>query len=137
VVLDTSVLLAGFGTHGLCETIVQACLTRHELFISEPILAELGRHLTGKFGLTTREAAEVLRLLKSRGTSVVPATIAPGTCRDATDLPILGTAQSAQADYLVSGDKDLLVLRHLGPVRIVSPRQFYEATETEGPNDPA
>ena len=31
IVLDANVLLAGFGTHGLCEALVTVCLESHEL----------------------------------------------------------------------------------------------------------
>ena len=42
------------------------------------------------------------------------------------DVPVLGTAQAAHADFLVTGDKDLLILKRFGNTAIVTPRQFYE-----------
>lgn len=47
--------------------------------------------------------------------------------RDKKDLMVLGTALDSHADYLVTGDKDLLVLKHqkaMGKLSIVTPTQF-------------
>ena len=41
LVLDTNVMVAGFGTRGLCEDVLRVCLSRHEVFLSEAILAEV------------------------------------------------------------------------------------------------
>jgi predicted nucleic acid-binding protein len=52
--------------------------------------------------------------------------VAADACRDPDDLPVLGTSVAGQADYLVTGDQDLLTLRSFHGVAIVSPREFYE-----------
>ena len=44
--------------------------------------------------------------------------------RDPTDDAILGAAIAAHADFLVSRDKDLLVLGRHGDIRIVDPETF-------------
>jgi putative PIN family toxin of toxin-antitoxin system len=44
--------------------------------------------------------------------------------RDRKDQPILGTLLAAQADYLITGDKDLLALA--GRYPIVTPAAFWE-----------
>ncbi len=46
------------------------------------------------------------------------------TPRDPHDAPILASLISAKADYLVTGDGDLLVLRH--KYAIVKPTEFAE-----------
>jgi putative PIN family toxin of toxin-antitoxin system len=43
--------------------------------------------------------------------------------RDKTDQPVLGTLLAAQADYLITGDKDLLALAERYP--IVTPTAFW------------
>ena len=48
----------------------------------------------------------------------------PGVCRDPDDDYLLGCAAAAQADYLVSGDADLLVIGHYRGVTIVEARHF-------------
>jgi putative PIN family toxin of toxin-antitoxin system len=48
----------------------------------------------------------------------------PVVCRDAKDQPFLDLAQSAKADVLVSGDRDLLVLAGQTEFRILSPEGY-------------
>ena len=43
--------------------------------------------------------------------------------RDAADLPVLQTLLAAKANYLVTGDKDLLILADRYP--IVTPADFW------------
>jgi predicted nucleic acid-binding protein len=39
---------------------------------------------------------------------------------------VLGTAVAGQADYLVTGDKQLLELGNYQGIPILSPREFYD-----------
>lgn len=53
----------------------------------------------------------------------------PVPIRDADDAVILGTALAANADLLVTGDKDLLILagdERLGRLTIIPPAQFLD-----------
>ena len=49
--------------------------------------------------------------------------------RDSKDIYLLSFAESIQADYLVSGDKDLLVLKHHEETKIVSLSEFKSFLE--------
>jgi predicted nucleic acid-binding protein len=44
-------------------------------------------------------------------------------CRDPDDDAVLACALAAQADLIVSGDDDLLVLKQFQEIRIVTPTQ--------------
>jgi predicted nucleic acid-binding protein len=59
-------------------------------------------------------------------TNVVFATFAESECRDPDDLAVLGTCTSGNAEYLVTGDKDLLTFEQFEGTRILTPRAFYE-----------
>lgn len=48
----------------------------------------------------------------------------PVSCRDRDDMVFLALSVFAQADYLISGDRDLAALRANAPVAIVSPAEF-------------
>lgn len=52
------------------------------------------------------------------------ALIVEGVCRDPKDDKLLACAVEGLADYLVTGDRDLLVLREFRGVRIVAPVEF-------------
>lgn len=127
VVLDTNVLFASFATHGLCESLVQACLSSHVIVLSEPILAEFERHLRGKLKLPASTVAQHCEFLRAECTWVEPSVIPKNACRDPQDLMVLGTAVAAGADAIVSGDKDLLSLKAYKKIPIQTPREFYES----------
>jgi uncharacterized protein len=126
IVLDTNVLLAALGTRGLCEALLTASLEAHDLFVSEHILDELSHHLVETFRLSSGRAEERVLFVRQQMTLVEPTPTRLKACRDPADLPVLGTAHAARADVLVTGDKDLLVLKRHRGTEIVTPRACYE-----------
>ena len=78
-----------------------------------------------KVKLPRQTAAGIERFLRENGSLLGPAAVAADACRDADDMHILGLAKAGKADYLVTGDDDLLVLKRFGRCRIVTPRQFW------------
>jgi uncharacterized protein len=125
IVLDANVVVAAFAARGLCESVFEVCVAGHEVLLSEALLDEVRRNLARKVKLDGQAIANIDRLLRESGTILEPATVAVGTCRDSDDLHVLGLAKTAQADYIVTGDLDLLVLKRFGRCRIVTPRQFW------------
>lgn len=126
VVLDTNVLLAAFGARGVCETIYETCLDRHEIVTSEFILGELSRHLVDRFRVPAERQERIVALVRQQSTVVEPASVPDDACRDVDDLPILGTAVAGQAEAIVTGDRDLLTFGRFGETEIVSPREFHD-----------
>jgi predicted nucleic acid-binding protein len=55
---------------------------------------------------------------------VEPAPLPAPVSRDADDDVVLATAVAADANLIVTGDQDLLVLRRYTTIDIVSPRDF-------------
>ena len=52
-----------------------------------------------------------------------------GVCRDPKDEIFISCAVEAGADYLVSGDADLLDMGSYGDVQMISPRAFLEIVD--------
>jgi uncharacterized protein len=125
VVLDANVLVAAYGFGGICRAIVDVHIDLHEIVLSEPILGEVHRNLKDKFHHSTPMADDRVSLLREAATIVAPAAVQPAACRDPDDLPVLGTASSGEANFLVTGDRDLLDLKRFGKCEIVSPREFW------------
>lgn len=50
----------------------------------------------------------------------------PGVTRDPKDDAVVACAKEGQADYIVSGDQDLLVLDSYEGIQIVTPQQFVD-----------
>jgi putative PIN family toxin of toxin-antitoxin system len=105
----------------------------------------LRRPRIAKYGVGQTEIASLLRLLQRRSDVIVPLDRPPLPLRDPNDAHILGIAAHGRADYIVTGDKDLLVLAddpRLGALRIVTVAQFLaileaiEQAATAGPTEP-
>ncbi len=126
-VLDTNVLMSAFGTRGLCEAIYEVGLADHDLITSDHILKELQKHLVGKFKMPRQRVSEIIALVREQAKVVKPAVVSKTACRDADDLPVLGTLLAGNADCLVTGDRDLLDLNSFEGKPILSPRAFYDS----------
>lgn len=126
VCLDTNILIAAFATRGLCTDVLRTVLAEHELVLGEVILVEFRRVLERKFRLPKNRilAAEAV----FEGIEIVPKpkVVSPIKVRDRTDRWVLATAVAGRADVLVTGDDDLLVIAEEAPLRILSPRSFWE-----------
>jgi putative PIN family toxin of toxin-antitoxin system len=125
VFLYTNVLVAAFATRGLCADVVRLTLAAHEMIVSETVLTELGRKLSGKIGLPEGEARSIVAFVREEAT-VAPDAVAKVPVRDPKDAPILAAALAYGADVLVTGDRDLLDLGRPVGIRIVSPRGFWQ-----------
>ena len=104
-------------------------LAHHELVLSEYILGDIGQKLRGKFTFPEREIRLLIRVLRNAGRLVVPATLPADMCRDPHDVPVLGSAVAGSATAVITGDKDLLTLRHLRELQILKPSRFWLLTQ--------
>lgn len=134
IVLDTNVLIAAFIAKGTCHTLVERCLQIHSVITSEFILGELREKLTGKFKYSDEDAAAVEALLRSRMQVVEPIFLKDSICRDSNDDLVLATACAGKADCIITGDKDLLILKTFDAIAILSPSDF-EAYEEQSATD--
>jgi putative PIN family toxin of toxin-antitoxin system len=130
IVCDTNVLIAGLVADGLCRDIVKRRLPALELFSSKPLLDELADKLEEKFGVQPEELP-LLAAYREKISIVEPRRLPKPICRDPDDDVVLATALAAEADAILTGDEDLLVLKMFQGIRILSPRQFVEMQDTQ------
>jgi putative PIN family toxin of toxin-antitoxin system len=126
IVLDTNVLIAALIARGICHELLEHCVLRHVLFTSEFILEETQEKLIEKFSYPAELAAEAVSVLRSRMKVVTPSKLERQVCRDPDDDNILAAAVSGNCDCIITGDKDLLVLKQYEGVKISRPRDFLE-----------
>ena len=126
LVLDTNVLLSAVLVPGTCREFLKGQALLHDWFTSSELVAELAEKLAGKLGLAP-ERTPFFLVYQRRARLVVPLPLPARVCRDPDDDLVLATALAAQADVIITGDKDLLTLKTHGGVRIRSPRQFMDA----------
>jgi putative PIN family toxin of toxin-antitoxin system len=125
-VFDTNVLVAAFITEGICSKILMRGRKKQFHLIACPvILREFEQVLIKKFSTARNEARSALQIISGAIHSIErPSQLVQSVCRDPDDDAILACALEGRADYLVTGDVDLLELKFFKGIRIVTPRDF-------------
>lgn len=128
-VVDTNVFVSGLmlpaSTPG---RIIQAWRQgQFGLVMSEPLLAEIGAVLLypkirKRLGWDEGTVSRYLMLLRFESQVMEVAGVSASVPRDPADDCVLATLIASDADYLVSGDADLLALGDRYP--IISPADF-------------
>jgi uncharacterized protein len=141
VLLDTNVVVSAIATRGLCADVFRSVLEFHELLVSEPLLAEIERVLREKIGAPNDLIADTLWLLQqdSHSSSSDPQIQLP--LKDNADIAILSSAINGGAEAFVTGDREILDLKTICNLEILSPREFWEKMTGQpsapaGPNKP-
>lgn len=104
------------------------------LVTSEPLLAEFSKVLSYP-RLAPRiapDARQVIANVAARAIIVTP-TRSVAVCRDPDDNAVIEAAIAGGADYIVSGDQDLLDLREFEGIRILTPSEFLANLDPQAP----
>jgi uncharacterized protein len=127
IVFDTNVLISAFVFKKFAGDVYQYCAERYSLYTSEWILAELSRKLASpKFKIPPVLQDAILLQVRADATVLYPTNALPTNSRDLDDNPILQVALFINADFLITGDDDLLELTRIDMVEIIRPRKFFE-----------
>ena len=128
VVLDTNVLVSGLAYPQSIPGRILGAWRRGgvDIVLSRYILDEMVRVLPRlkRIKLIPAEIRDLADSFMFLTEMVEPSTELEEALRDKSDQMILGTLRAAKADYLVTGDKDLLALGERYP--IVTPAAFWE-----------
>jgi uncharacterized protein len=128
-VFDANVIVAAFanpvGTPA--ELLKHWRLQQFKLAVSETILSEVEGAWAKPYWANRFSPEDVFEtnLLLREFSDVIPISITlEGVATHPEDDLVLATAGSANADFLVTGDKQLLAIGYFEGTRIVSPREF-------------
>lgn len=125
--LDSNVWVSAFvAPRGLPGQIFDAWQDRKfTLVISEHIIKEVERIAEDKIKIKQNFVeyyiSEFYRLAE-----VVEPALVYFPFLDEDDLPVLGTALAGRAEFLVTGDQQLLGLKKVNGIPIITPRNFLE-----------
>jgi putative PIN family toxin of toxin-antitoxin system len=130
LVVDTNVLLSGAIWTGRTSRFVDALLVgKATLCLSPSVLSELETVLVReKFCVRLKQrgrtSQEIVSGFHAASLIVEPAAIPlPAILRDPDDLHVLACAVSAEADAIVTGDKDLLDIGIFEGIPIIEVRE--------------
>lgn len=134
VVIDTNILISALVFGGKISRLrfawQEGCFTP---LVSKVTTTELIRVLAyPKFKLTPTEQEDLLSDYLLFCESIAMPNVLPGTpeCRDPFDVPFLVLALVGEADYLVTGDRDLLVLKDDFSCPIITADDFLGVIES-------
>lgn len=125
VVLDTNILVSalvfGGNPRKVTDLIAKDSIV---LIISEPILIELRRVIKNRFPSFLKYLNKYESLLLEYSILVKAGYLDVNISRDPDDNVIIETALIGGADFIVSGDKDLLDIGNIGRLKITSAKDF-------------
>ena len=125
-VFDTNVLVAAFLTEGLCsDLLLRARKQTFDLVLCDDIIREFEGILKKKFKLSSNDLYEITSIVSEAASEILDhLSPVPRICRDPNDDMIIACAIDAAADYIVTGDEDLLILKRYKGIIILNPRNF-------------
>jgi len=126
VVVDTNVLISGIFWGGSPNKLLEKWANDDfSIISSSPILDEYIRVIK-QIGQKRPNLVKNWIDFISINSTVVDVKISIDICRDHDDNKFLECALSADVDYIVSGDKDLLILKQIEKIPIVTATQFLK-----------
>jgi putative PIN family toxin of toxin-antitoxin system len=129
VVFDNNVLISAALLGGVPRRAFDKLLDDGTVLISVPVLLELAEVLNrekfDKYVTHDQRMRFMVGFLKVAEMIETGETI--NVCRDPKDDKLLELAVGGNADFLITGDKDLLVLNPFRAVKIITPREFLDA----------
>jgi putative PIN family toxin of toxin-antitoxin system len=130
VVLDSKVLVSTLLGQGGPRRLLLHLSREHVIVSSVQMLAELEDVLhRDKFQITERQIGDYISLIIS-GSTVLDIADYPEVIRaDPDDDVVLASALEGDADYIVTGDKHLLLLREYHKTKIITVKQMLALIE--------
>lgn len=136
IVLDTNVVISRY----LSPTGTPAKLFTHwerqsfDVLVSEPILAEYAEallypHIQALHKKTKQDVKLIIDRFRKIGKMVIPSEEVTIVKNDPDDNKFLACALSGHAEFLVSGDRDLLTVKEYRGVYILTPQAFLALLE--------
>ena len=126
-VFDNNVLVSAVLLGGVPRQAFDKLLDNGTVLVSVPVLLELAevlrREKFDRYVTPDERMRFLVNFLKVAEMVEISETVL--VCRDPKDDKLLELAASGKAGFLVTGDKDLLVLNPFRGVEIVTPREFW------------
>jgi putative PIN family toxin of toxin-antitoxin system len=138
VLLDANIFISYLlnpGKPAVLQSIVRAAIYGDfTLLLHEALLDEFVSKIPKKQFLAARitpgELAAFVSILRQVGEFIPEITEEiPAVTRDPKDAYLLAYAVVGEADYLITGDEDLLVLQRVGSVKIIKPSDLADLIE--------
>lgn len=128
IVIDTNVFVSALLGNPTCKEIAELLKQKSFVYLTSfELLDELTKTLQKpKFiNLNQDETNKFLRLIRKRA-KIIFSDESITLCRDLKDNIVLECALAGKANFIVTGDKDLLALKKLKNISIITPKKFIK-----------
>ncbi|MHC5822185.1 MAG: putative toxin-antitoxin system toxin component, PIN family [Nostoc sp.] len=131
IVIDTNVLLsAALSPNGTARKALDKVYKKFKIAQSDKTYQELNTRIyKGKFDkyISDEDRQDFLDIVK-KSSQFIEIKSQINTCRDPDDNKFLELAKDANAEFLITGDEDLLSLKTLAEYQnqIITPRDFLD-----------
>jgi len=126
VFLDTNVIASAMATRGLCADLFRSVIESHELVVSDCLIGEVRRILGKKFRVPPELIVDLVWLLQHDSINAESLPLAEVPLSDPADIAIVSSALNGGADILVTGDQEIVALKRVGSLQVLTPRGFWE-----------
>ena len=124
---DTNVIVSAFISRGLCADVVLLILDEHDLISAEVVIEETRRVLSTRFKIPAEIVHRIELVLREGYVEPRPRDLPDLKLKGHADLLVVASALNAEADVLITGDKDILTAaRTLKGLKVMTPREFWE-----------
>jgi predicted nucleic acid-binding protein len=120
------VLVSAIATRGLCADVFRIVLAEHQLIVSDVLLNEVEKVLLEKLNLPKDIIQSFIDFIQRDRIISKTSELIEIELKDQTDLPILSSALFGGSEIFITGDRELLDLRNINDIVILSPRMFWE-----------
>ena len=127
IVLDTNVFISSIFWRGKPRKVIELAIAgKIQSLTCHGILHEIEEVLTEDFKISISRVNEIIRHIISFSKIVSIREDIRIKIRDIEDVKIINCAKSGNADYIITGDKDLRVLAEIAGVKILTVSEFLE-----------
>jgi putative PIN family toxin of toxin-antitoxin system len=125
IVIDTNVWISGLIFGGNPEKVLRRFIEGDIVVVtSEELLSELRRKINQRFPHFAPQLPRLEASIREKAILVQLGSQPVTMSRDKDDNMVIETALAGKAGYIVSGDKDLLVLGEYEGVKILNPAEL-------------
>ena len=129
IVIDSNIFVSSFFWGGNPRKIFDRVIDGlDELFISDELLKEiLEVMLRKKFNLELQKAIDYVNIIEQYSFKIIPNNVSEVISRDKDDNKIINCGIMGKVDCIISGDKDLLILKEYNGIKIMNPKSYLDS----------
>ena len=125
IFFDANVIISGFVSQGYSFDVIKDAVNKHEVYSTEYLLKETQKNLSTKFPLSHEAINSIINTVKKQFIEGKTANSVEKISRDPEDDQVLADAVTNEIDIIITGDKDLLVLKTYKGIRIIHPNKYW------------